>query len=110
MKASSLLGILYCANCGSRMYAGDYARGVSPDTTDRVHWCSTYHHHGTHGCTRNLVHEKAILGYLIPKIQAMLLSPQTTERITELIQSVPKGARAAGAQHFASAWRPWTPR
>jgi site-specific DNA recombinase len=79
---SVLRGILHCANCGNRMYARDYARGANPDPTDRTHWCSTYHHHGTHGCTRNLVHEKAILGFVIPKIQEMLLSPETVERLT----------------------------
>jgi site-specific DNA recombinase len=83
---SVLTGMMHCANCGAKMYAGDRARGKSADPTERTYWCSTYHHQGTHACTRNLVHESAILGLLIPKLQEAILNPLNVERLKKAIE------------------------
>jgi site-specific DNA recombinase len=85
-KGSVLIGLMRCANCGGKMYAGDRARGKHTCPADRVYWCSTYHHNGQHACTRNLVHEQAILDFLVPRLQEMLLSSSNRKRLADALK------------------------
>lgn len=85
-KTTVLNGLIVCANCGVPMYARGKAAGKHADPSDRIYWCSTYHHHGVHACTRNLVHEGPLLDYLLPRLQRMFLSRQNLTRLTEAIR------------------------
>lgn len=82
-SGSVLIGLMHCAHCGAKMYAGDHARGKSADQTERTYWCSTYHHQGKAYCTRNLIHESAILDYLIQQLQEAVLNPATIAKLGE---------------------------
>lgn len=93
-KGAVLIGLMHCANCGGKMYAGDRARGKNASVTDRVYWCSTYHHRGRHCCTRNLIHEAAILDYLIPRLQAALLSPANIDKFAQSLRRSSKSRQA----------------
>jgi len=92
-KCSVLIGLMHCANCGGKMYAGDRARGKHACPGDRVYWCSTYHHNGQHACTRNLVHEQAILDYLVPRLQDLLLSASNRKRLADALRRQFKSLR-----------------
>lgn len=78
---SVLTGLMHCAHCGAKMYAGDHARGKSADPSERTYWCSTYHHQGKAACTRNLIHESAILDYLIQQLQEAVLTPANMTKL-----------------------------
>lgn len=102
-SGSVLVGLMHCAHCGGKMYAGDVARGKSADPKERTYWCSTYHLNGKHACTRNLIHESAILDYLIQQLQEAVLTPATIAKLGAALE------RKVSAQAAATRGRPRRP-
>ena len=90
-----LNGLLYCGHCGERMFANGKITDGSGGPT---FCCSTYNTFGVKnaqgkGCQRNLIHQSALLPFLMEKIQELILAPANLDRVRTEIE------RQLGQQH-----------
>lgn len=81
-RSGLLAGLLYCADCGERMYRQGCTKKAYAHLGP-AYVCSSYIENGLRACRRNGIREKPLLDYIVPLIRDIVLAPANLERLRD---------------------------
>jgi site-specific DNA recombinase len=83
-----LTGLLYCQNCGAKMYGAKSTRRKGGKVYEYYRYvCSTYHSRGKSCCGHNKIDESLALSMIVDKLRETMLAGCSREALAAKIQA-----------------------
>jgi site-specific DNA recombinase len=101
-----LSGLLVCSHCGRRMHSIETQRKLADGSESVITYaCTTYNQQGTHGCYRNMVHERPLLDFVVPKLIELLSTAANAHRLEQEVNRQLRAREADRGDQLAAGYQ-----